>query len=131
MDPSMKSSRNMESSNGKEVVPPSHSNQSSKPTYANITKSRNSSNHTALFWETMKPVLQHKIPYWNDTETRGDGNCFFNAIIDQIQNNPGVYDTLSNAAKQCSTPSELRKAVVIFIKTNPVICENEFYKYGK
>ena len=79
----------------------------------------------------MQPVLQHKIPYWNDTETRGDGNCFFNAIIDQIQNNPGVYDTLSEAAKQCSTPSELRKAVVIFIKTNPVICENEFYVLAK
>ena len=136
----------MESINGKEVVPPSssigHSNQSPKPTYANITKttkptdtnitkSHSSSNHTALFWETMQPVLQHKIPYWNDRETRGDGNCFFNAIIDQTHNNPGVYGTLSNAAKQCSTPSELRKAVVIYIKTSPDILENEFYILGK
>ena len=123
MDPSMKSSRNMESTNGKEVVPPSQrisrdpssqTNNTSKPTYATITKSQSSSNHTALFWETMKPVLQHKIPYWNERETKGDGNCFFNAIIDQFQNNPGVYDTLSNAAKQCSTPSELRSAVITF-----------------
>ena len=138
----------MESTNGEEVVPPSlqlvvssQTTNSPKPSYANITKSKpsnanitksqGSSNHTALFWETMKPVLQHKIPYWNDRETEGDGNCFYNAIIDQIQNNPGVYDTLSNAAKQCSTPSELRKSVVIFIKTNQVICENDFYILAK
>ena len=86
MDPGMKSSRNMESTNGEEVVPPSLqlvvSSQTtnnpkpsyanitkSKPSYVNITKSQGSSNHTALFWETMKPVLQHKIPYWNDRET--------------------------------------------------------------
>ena len=89
----------MESSNGEEVVPttssvefsqhlsqPTYANitKSSKPTNANITKSQNSGNYTDLFWETMQPVLQHKIPYSNDTETEGDGNCFFNAIIEEI-----------------------------------------------
>ena len=76
-----------------------------------------------------KTVLHHfrerggtdatEIPYWNENETTGDGNCFYNAIMDQIQNNPGVRDTLSDDAKLCSTPSELRAAVIRFIESWP------------
>merc|ERR1712029_238905 len=78
-----------------------------------------------------KTVLHHfkekggtdekEIPYWNGNETIGDGNCFYNAIMDQIQNNPGVRDTLSDDAKQCSTPSELRAAVINFIELWPPV----------
>merc|ERR1711923_527998 len=79
----------------------------------NVTQK--SSIHSSDFTDIMKKtVLHHKIPYWNQRETEGDGNCFYNAIIDQIVNNPGVYDTLSDDAKQCSTPSELRAAVITF-----------------
>ena len=86
-----------------------------------------SSNHSASFMDLMrKTVLHHKIPYWNERETKGDGNCFYNAIIDQFQNNPGVYDTLSEDAKQCSTPSELKAAVITFIASWPqVLSEQE------
>merc|ERR1712242_80084 len=76
-------------------------------------------NQRPLWTSWKKTVLHHKIPYWNERETKGDGNCFYNAILDQIQNNPGVYDTLSENAKQCSTPSELRAAVITFIKSWP------------
>ena len=87
-------------------------------------------NHSPSFMDFMeKTVLHHfrekggtdatEIPYWNENETTGDGNCFYNAIMDQIQNNPGVRDTLSDDAKQCSTPSELRAAVIRFIESWP------------
>ena len=114
----MNKSRNTEPVNGAEVVSPP----TSKP-----IATHNSGNHTASFLEIMeKTVLHHKIPYWNENETKGDGNCFYNAIIDQIQNNPGVYDTLSERAKQCSTPSELRAAVITFVSSWPrVFSENE------
>ena len=111
----MNTSRDMEPTNGNEVVSPPFS----------IT-SHKSGNHTASFLDIMeKTVLHHKIPYWNENETKGDGNCFYNAIIDQIQNNPGVYDTLSDDAKQCSTPSELRAAVITFIESWPPVLNNE------
>ena len=73
----MNTSQNMEPINGDEVVSPP----TSKP-----IATHNSGNHTASFLEIMeKTVLHHKIPYWNENETKGDGNCFYNAIIDQIQ----------------------------------------------
>ena len=95
--------------------------------FSEFTVTQKSSNHSAYFMDFMnKTVLHHKIPYWNERETKGDGNCFYNAIIDQFQNNPGVYDTLSEDAKQCSTPSELRAAVITFIASWPqVLSEQE------
>ena len=94
----MNKSRDMELFNDVEVVSPKTNPVEvlGKRTYAEITKAQQSNNHTESFLKIMKEtVLYHKIPYWNETETEGDGNCFYNAIIDQIQNNPGVYDTLS------------------------------------
>ena len=97
------------------------------PTSSKSIATQMSSNHSASFMDLMrKTVLHHKIPYWNERETKGDGNCFYNAIIDQFQNNPGVYDTLSEDAKQCSTPSELKAAVITFIASWPqVLSEQE------
>ena len=82
-----------------------NSSQGVSSLFTELTVTQKSSNHSASFMDFMqKTVLHHKIPYWNERETIGDGNCFYNAIIDQIENNPGVYDTLSDNAKQCSTP---------------------------
>ena len=107
----------MEPTNGNEIVSPT----SSKP-----IATHESGNHSPSFINIMKKtVLHHKIPYWNENETEGDGNCFYNAIIDQIQNNPGVYDTLSDDAKQCSTPSELRAAVITFIASWPQVLSQQ------
>ena len=106
----MNTTQDMEPVNGDEVV---------SPPFPPIATHK-SGNHSASFLDIMKKtVMHHKIPYWNANETKGDGNCFYNAIIDQIQNNPGVYDTLSDDAKQCSTPSELRAAVITFIESWP------------
>ena len=92
------------------------SSQGVSTVFSELTVTQKSSNHSAYFMDFMnKTVLHHNIPYWNERETKGDGNCFYNAIIDQIQNNPGVYDTLSEDAKRCSTPSELRAAVITFV----------------
>ena len=114
----MNTSRDMEPTNGNEVV---------SPPFSKPIATHESGNHSASFLNIMKKtVLHHKIPYWNENETKGDGNCFYNAIIDQIQNNPGVYDTLSEDAKRCSTPSELRAAVITFVASwPPVLSENE------
>ena len=113
----MNTSRDMEPTNGNEIVSPP----SSKPIVTH-----ESGNHSPSFINIMKKtVLHHKIPYWNENETEGDGNCFYNAIIDQIQNNPGVYDTLSDDAKQCSTPSELRAAVITFIASWPQVLSQQ------
>ena len=90
--------------------------------FSNLIVTQKSSNRSASFIDLMqKTVLHHNIPYWNERETKGDGNCFYNPIIDQIENNPGVYDTLSDNAKQCSTPSELRAAVITFIAAWPQV----------
>ena len=107
----------MEPTNGNEVV---------SPPFSKPIATHKSGNHSPTFLNIMKKtVLHHKIPYWNANETKGDGNCFYNAIIDQIQNNPGVYDTLSEDAKQCSTPSELRAAVITFIESWPPVLSNQ------
>ena len=53
--------------------------------FSELNVTQKSSNHSQDFIDFMnKTVLHHNIPYWNDRETRGDGNCFYNAIIDQI-----------------------------------------------
>ena len=117
LDPIMNTSRDMESVNGNEVV---------SPHFSKLIATHKSDNHSASFLDIMKKtVLHHKIPYWNERETKGDGNCFYNAIIDQIENNPGVYDTLSDNAKQCSTPSELRAAVITFIASWPQVLSDQ------
>ena len=90
-----------------------------KKTYAQATKPQNLANTLPLFEQTMKPVLDHKLPYHNERETEGDGNCFYNAIIDQIVNNPRVAETISNEAKTCSSPQELREKVIDFIMKWP------------
>ena len=86
LDPIMNTSQNMEPVNGNEVV---------SPPISVLIATHNSGNHSASFLDIMnKTVLHHKIPYWNENETEGDGNCFYNALIDHFQNNPGVYETL-------------------------------------
>ena len=59
------------------------------------------------------------MPYDNERETQGDGNCFYNAIIDQIVNNPRVAETLSEEGRNCSTPKDLREKVIDFIMKWP------------
>ena len=109
-----------------EVVSPKSNPARAKRTYAEITSNQQSGDHSESYLKLMRnTVLHHKIPYWNDNETEGDGNCFYNALIDQIQNNPGVYETLSENAKQCSTPSELRAAVITFIESWPPAFSNQ------
>ena len=73
----------------------------------------------SLFERTMKPVKDLKLPYGNDTETEGDGNCFYNAIMDQIINSPRVAETISDQARKCASPQELREKVIDFIVNWP------------
>ena len=122
-------SQDMESSKDVEMFSQSQNNgsQGVSSLFSELNVTQKSSNHSSYFMDFMnKTVLHHNIPYWNERETKGDGNCFYNAIIDQFQNNPGVYDTLSEDAKQCSTPSELKAAVITFIASWPqVLSEQE------
>ena len=102
------------------------SSQGVSTVFSELTVTQKSTNHSTSFMDLMqKTVFHHKIPYWNERETVGDGNCFYNAIIDQIENNPGVYDTLSDNAKQCSTPSEFRAAVISFIASWPQVLSQQ------
>ena len=122
----MNTSRDMESVNDVEVVSPKNNPARAKRMYAEITSNQQSGDHSESFLKLMRnTVLHHKIPYWNDNETEGDGNCFYNALIDQIHNNPGVYETLSEDAKQCSTPAELRAAVITFIASWPEVLSSQ------
>ena len=87
----------MESNNDVEMFSQSQnsSSQGVSSLFSELIVTQKSSNHSTLFTDIMKKtVLHHKIPYWNEIETKGDGNCFYNAILDQIENNPGIYDTL-------------------------------------
>ena len=77
------------------------------------------SKRLSLFEETLQPVRVHSLPYDNERETQGDGNCFYNAIIDQIVNNPRVAETLSEEGRNCSTPKDLREKVIDFIMKWP------------
>ena len=60
------------------------SNFFNQKTYAQATKNQPVSKGLSLFEETLQPVRVHSLPYDNERETQGDGNCFYNAIIDQI-----------------------------------------------
>ena len=62
-----------------------NSSQGVSTIFSELIVTQKSSNHSAYFMDFMnKTVLHHNIPYWNERETKGDGNCFYNAIIDQI-----------------------------------------------
>ena len=112
-------SQDMESNDDVEMFSQSQNNDSQgvSSLFSELNVTQKSSNHSAYFMDFMnKTVLHHNIPYWNERETKGDGNCFYNAIIDQFQNNPGVYDTLSEDAKQCSTPTPSKLREQMFTK---------------
>ena len=102
LDPTMNTSRDMESNNDVDMRSP-QKKPFKTPDKSGVSPTNRK--HSASFTEFMeKTVLHHfrekggtdatEIPYWNENETIGDGNCFYNAIMDQIQNNPGVRDTL-------------------------------------
>jgi len=95
------------------------SNFLNQKTYAQATKAQNLAKSLSLFEQTIKPVKDHNLPYGNENETEGDGNCFYNAIIDQIVNNPRVAETLSEEGRNCSTPKDLREKVIDFIMKCP------------
>ena len=117
------------------------SNFFNQKTYAQATKNQPVAKRLSLFEETIQPVRDHMLPYDNERETQGDGNCFYNAIMDQIENNPRVADTVSDEAKRCSNPQELREKVIDFIKDWPNVLDTllvsrdfmieEFRKKGK
>ena len=116
------------------------SNFLNQKTYAQATKNQPVAK-PSLFERTVQPVRDQKLPYDNERETEGDGNCFYNAIIDQIENNPTVAKTLSDEAKRCSNPQELREKVIDFINDWPSVLDTllvsrdfmieEFRKKGK
>ena len=75
--------------------------------------------------DPMAAVRYHKLPFYAKNLTPGDGNCFYHAVADQIVNNPNVYETISPEAKQCLRHDQLRKQSIIFIKSSPLVTENE------
>ena len=62
------------------------SNFLNQKTYAQATKNQPVAKELSLFEQTIQPVKDQKLPYDNERETEGDGNCFYNAIIDQKEN---------------------------------------------
>ena len=94
-------------------------------TYAQATKPQNLAHSLPLFERTLKPIKDLKLPYDNQNETVGDGNCFYNAIIDQMENNPRVAESLSDEARNCSTPKDLREKVIDFIVKWPDVLNQE------
>ena len=94
-------------------------------TYAQATKPQNLAHSLPLFERTLKPIKDLKLPYDNPNETAGDGNCFYNAIIDQKENNPRVAESLSDEARNCSTPKDLREKVIDFIVEWPDVLNQE------
>ena len=95
------------------------SNFLNQKTYAKATKAQNLAKSLSLFEQTIKPIKDHNLPYGNENETEGDGNCFYNAIIDQMENSPRVAETLSEQGRNCLTPKDLREKVVDFIMQWP------------
>ena len=94
-------------------------------TYAQATKPQNLAHSLSLFERTLKPIKDLKLPYDNQNETEGDGNCFYNALIDQMENNPRVAESLSDEGKNCSTPKDLREKVIDFIMKWPDALNHE------
>ena len=81
--------------------------------------------------DPMAAVRYHNLPFYAKNTTPGDGNCFYHAISDQIVNNPNVYETVSSAAKQCLRHDQLRKFSIIFIRTSPLVSQNENFQAEK
>ena len=98
------------------------SNSLNQKTYAQATNNQPVAK-LSLFEQTVQPVKDQKLPYDNERETEGDGNCFYKAIFDQIENNPMVADTVSDEAKRCSNLQELREKVIDFIKDWPNVLD--------
>ena len=106
----MNTSRDMEPTNGNEVV---------SPPFSKPIATHKSGNHSPTFLNIMKKtVLHHKIPYWNANETKGDGNCFYNAIIDPRVILDLVYDCVVEAVAITFSFS--------FIPVRNVVMQNSF-----
>ena len=102
-----------------------------KKTYAEANKTQNLANSLSLFEQTLKPIKDHNLPFGNENETEGDGNCFYNAIIDQMENNPRVAESLSEEARNCSTPKDLREKVIDFITKWPDALDQDILLVAK
>ena len=77
-------------------------------TYMGIKSKQNKQNQPPNLnqpWnpDPMAAVRYHKLPFYAKNQTPGDGNCFYHAIADQIDNNPNIYETVSEDAKKCLT----------------------------
>ncbi len=71
------------------------------------------------FLPRVKAVLSRSnLPFKYKNATPGDGNCFFHAIIDQLQRQDMQGTISHNILHYCHNHTTLRKAVVSFIRTD-------------
>ncbi len=72
-------------------------------------------------------IERQKIPFHYITPTPADGNCFFHAVVDQLQR-PDVLGTVQTTISACQTHTLLRKNVIAFIKSNAAFRHSEQFE---
>ena len=84
------------------------------------------SDQPSLFDKCMESVRKHHLPFKVLNITPAFGDCFFQAIFDQIQNNEAIRSTVSESARNCQSHLELRRGLINFIRHNsPALNEND------
>ena len=84
------------------------------------------------FENCMESVRQNKLPFKVIVETPALGDCFFEAVFDQIQNNPAIQATVSADALACQSAMELRQRYINFFRIKSVeLHQNDMFVAAK
>ncbi len=68
--------------------------------------------------KAMALIARSKIPFSCTKVTPGDGNCFFHAIVDQLERSDIINTLPENILDCCKDHFKLRQSIVSFIRTN-------------
>ena len=76
-------------------------------------------------------VEKSKVPFFCKTITPADGNCFFHAIVDQVQRTDMVGTLSHDAMHFCQSHTDLRHGIVQFIRSNHAFQTTENFQLLK
>ena len=83
------------------------------------------------FKKEVNDLLDHlKLPFLCRESVEPDGDCFFHSVFYEMQI-PGIQQTLSEEARRVTSSLQLRKEVVDFTRTNPLLQTLDVFEDAK